>query len=237
MPESALVVSGLTRRYGDFEALRDFNLEVDAGECVALIGHNGSGKTTALRTIAGLMRPSSGSVTVDGHSMHEEPEAVHARAAVATVLDTPMLYDDLSVCQHLELVAIAHGAAGSDLDDRIAAALTLFGLERRSDMLPTQLSRGLRQRVQLACAFVRPHRLLLLDEPVVGLDPGSQRTLKERLRNAKLDGVAVLLTTHQLEFAHGVADRAVVLADGNSVATGEYDTVVANPMMREYGLT
>lgn len=237
MPGSALVVSELGRRYGDFEALRDFNLEVAAGECVALIGHNGSGKTTALRTIAGLMRPSTGSVMVDGHSMHDEPEALHARAAVATVLDTPTLYDDLSVRQHLELVAIAHGAAGADLADRITASLALFGLERRGDMLPTQLSRGLRQRVQLACAFIRPHRLLLLDEPVVGLDPGSQRTLKERLLHAKRDGTAVLLTTHQLEFARGLADRAVVLAEGDCVAAGDYDTVVADPLMREYGLT
>lgn len=236
MPHDALVVSGLGRRYGDFDALRDLDLRLAGGECVALVGRNGSGKTTAIRTIAGLMRPTSGTVAVDGLSIHNEPEAVQARASVATVLDTPTLYDDLSVRQHLEFVAIAHGLTGPDMSRRVASSLSLFDLDQRGDALPVKLSRGLRQRVQLACAFVRPHSLLLLDEPVVGLDPSSQRSLRDLLLCAKRDGVAVLLTTHQLDFARGLADRAVVLADGECVAAGFYDEVVSDPLMRAHGL-
>ncbi len=236
MTHAALVVDRLGYSYGEFDALRGFSVRVAAGECVALIGRNGSGKTTALRTIAGLMRPSAGTVSVGGLSMHDEPDAVQARAAVAAVLDTPMLYDDLTVRQHLEFVASAHGVAGPGLPERIASALSLFGLEHRGDARPGQLSRGLRQKAQLACAFVRPRRVLLLDEPVVGLDPQSQRTLHDWLLRCKREGAAVLLTTHQLEFAHGLADRAMVLADGDCVASGPYDELVADPLMRDYGL-
>ena len=142
------------------------------------------------------------------------------------VPDTPSLYPDLTVHEHLELVAVAHSAAGDDLDDRIERLLSRLGLEDKRDARPGELSRGMRQKVQLACALVRPHRLLVLDEPVVGLDPSSQHTLRELLLEAKAAGVAVMLTTHQLEFARGIADRAVVLSDGVVVAQGPYDEVI-----------
>jgi ABC-2 type transport system ATP-binding protein len=221
-----LAVHGLSRSYGGFEALRDFELVVHAGECVAIVGHNGSGKTTAVRTIAGLLEPTAGVVEVAGSAVHEEPAGIEARAAMAIVPDTPSLYPDLTVHEHLELVAVAHSAAGDDLDDRIERLLSRLGLEDKRDARPGELSRGMRQKVQLACALVRPHRLLVLDEPVVGLDPSSQHTLRELLLEAKAAGVAVMLTTHQLEFARGIADRAVVLSDGVVVAQGPYDEVI-----------
>ncbi len=222
----ALTVHGLSRRYGRFEALRDLELEVAPGECVAVVGHNGSGKTTAVRTIAGLLEPTAGLVAVAGSPVHEEPGGIDARAAMAVVPDTPSLYPDLTVREHLELVAVAHGVAGDDLDGRIDLLLGRLGLEDKRDARPGELSRGMRQKVQLACALVRPHRLLVLDEPVVGLDPSSQQTLRELLLEAKRAGVAVMLTTHQLEFARGIADRAVVLSEGVVVADGPYDEII-----------
>ena len=233
---SVLSVSGLGRRYGQLEALRHLDLEVRPGECVAVIGHNGSGKTTAVRLIAGLLDPSAGSVEVDGAPMHEEPAAVEARAALALVPDAPSLYDDLTVREHLQLVAVAHGVADPGLDGRIEQLLTRLGLAEKLDARPGTLSRGMRQKVQLACALVRPWRLLVLDEPVVGLDPASQRILRELLLDAKRSGRAVVLTTHQLEFARGIADRAIVLSDGAVVADGPYDEVVDGPVTHEYGL-
>jgi ABC-2 type transport system ATP-binding protein len=221
-----LSVRGLSRRYGGFEALRELELDIGPGECVAVVGHNGSGKTTAVRTIAGLLEPSAGIVEVAGSTVYEEPAGIDARAAMAVVPDTPSLYPDLTVREHLELVAVAHGVAGDDLDERIDLLLGRLGLEDKRAARPGELSRGMRQKVQLGCALIRPHRLLVLDEPVVGLDPASQQTLRELLLEAKRAGVAVMLTTHQLEFARGVADRAVVLADGAVVADGPYDEVV-----------
>ena len=234
--EPVLTVSSLGRRYGQLEALRDFDLAVRPGECVAVIGHNGSGKTTAVRLIAGLLDPSAGSVRVDGAPVHEEPGAIEARAALALVPDTPSLYEDLTVREHLELVAVAHGVADSDLDERIQGLLDRLGLAEKIDTPPGQLSRGMRQKVQLACALIRPWRLVILDEPVVGLDPGSQRTLRELQLEAKRSGKAVVLTTHQLEFARGLADRAVVQSVGKVVIDGPYDTVVDGTVVREYGL-
>lgn len=234
---AVLDVQGLGRQYGEFVALQDLELTVAAGECVAVIGHNGSGKTTALRLIAGLLEPSGGSVHIGASSIHDEPEAIDARAALAMVPDTPSLYEDLTVREHLQLVAIAHGVAGEDsIDQRITELLERLGLAGKSDSRPGALSRGMRQKLQLACALVRPHRLLMLDEPVVGLDPASQRMLQRLLLEAKRNGVAVVLTTHQLDFARGIADRAVVLADGVVVADGPYDEVVDGPVVREYGL-
>jgi ABC-2 type transport system ATP-binding protein len=234
---AVLDVRGVGRRYGEFVALQELELTVAAGECVAVIGHNGSGKTTAMRLIAGLLEPSGGSVHIDGVSIHAEAEAISARAALAMVPDTPSLYDDLTVREHLQLVAIAHGVAGEDLiEERITELLDRLGLGDKFDARPGALSRGMRQKLQLACALLRPHRLLMLDEPVVGLDPASQRMLQRLLLEAKRDGVAVVLTTHQLEFARGIADRALVLADGVVVADGPYDEVVDGPVVREYGL-
>ena len=137
-----LSVRGLSRRYGEFEALRELELDIGPGECVAVVGHNGSGKTTAVRTIAGLLEPSAGIVEVAGSTVHEEPAGIEARAAMAVVPDTPSLYPDLTVREHLELVAVAHGVAGDDLDERIDLLLRRLGLEDKRAARPGELSRG-----------------------------------------------------------------------------------------------
>lgn len=228
----ALAVGGLCRSYRGFEALREFDLRMGAGECVAVIGRNGSGKTTAVRVISGLLEPSAGVVQVVGASMHHEPESIAARAALSLVPDTPLLYADLTVAEHLELVALAHGAAGDDLDDRIRQILSRLALWDRRDSQPGTLSRGMRQKVQLACALTRPYRVLVLDEPIVGLDPASQATLGELLVEAKQQGVAVLFTTHQLDWARGIADRVIVLEEGAVVEAGPYDEVIDGERIR-----
>ncbi len=230
-----LALRGLRKSYGDVVALGGLDLEVGAGECVALIGHNGSGKTTTMRLAAGQLEPTSGSVTVGGVDVHRAADAHRARAALAFVPDTPLLYDDLTVGEHLELVGLAHGV-GDALDHRIDVLLEALDLAERRDFLPVQLSRGMRQKTQLACTFVRHFQVLLLDEPVVGLDPPSQANLRDLLVEARAEGIAIVLSTHQLGFSEGLADRAVVLHDGHVVDAGAYERVVAGDQAARLGL-
>src|SRR4051794_41086394 len=147
-------VAGLRREYGRLVALAGLNLVVGAGECVALVGANGSGKSTAVRAVAGLLEPSGGTVRVCGHDPHREPDAEDARAALALVPDTPLLYDDLPVRQHLQLVTLTHGVADGPIEEWLGR----LGLAARGDFLPRELSRGMRQKTMLACALVRPAR-------------------------------------------------------------------------------
>jgi len=215
----------VSRSYGQLVALRDFSLTVVPGQCVALIGANGSGKSTAVRTLAGLLEPSAGEVRVEGFDPHREPQAEQARARLALVPDNPLLYGDLTVREHVQLVTVAHGLAGAEADARIDALLERLDLAHRRDFRPAELSRGMRQKTQLACALIRPAALLLLDEPVVGLDPPSQALLHAILAERKAAGCAVVLTTHQLGFADGLADRVLLLAEGEVADVGSYREV------------
>ena len=212
-------------------ALDQLDLEVAHGECVALVGHNGSGKTTTLRLVAGLLEPTNGDVIVAGDNMRLD----RARAALAFVPDNPLLYGDLTVREHLELIGLAHGMGGG-LDDRVSGLLDRLDLTGRQEFLPGQLSRGMRQKTQLACALVRPFHVIVLDEPVVGLDPPSQQALHKLLHKAKQDGAAILLSTHQLPFAAGLADRAVVLHEGRVVEEGPFRAVMAGAEAARLGL-
>jgi ABC-2 type transport system ATP-binding protein len=226
-----LQLRGLRRTYGEVVALDQLDLEVAHGECVALVGHNGSGKTTTLRLVAGLLEPTNGDVIVAGDNLRLD----RARAALAFVPDNPLLYGDLTVREHLELIGLAHGMGGG-LDNRVTGLLDRLDLTGRQEFLPGQLSRGLRQKTQLACALVRPFHVIVLDEPVVGLDPPSQQTLHELLHKAKQDGAAILLSTHQLPFAAGLADRAVVLHEGRVVEEGPFRAVMAGAEAARLGL-
>jgi ABC-2 type transport system ATP-binding protein len=219
----------VSRSYGRLVALHDFSLTVAPGRCVALIGANGSGKSTAMRTLAGLLAPTQGEVRIEGLDPHREPEAEQARARVAMVPDNPLLYGDLTVREHVELVTVAHGCAGPDAQSEIDALLGRLGLGHRSGFRPA-VSRGMRQKAQLACALIRPSALLLLDEPVVGLDPPSQALLHAILAERKAAGCAVVLTTHQLGFAEGLADHGVLLAEGEVADDGPYREVASRAM-------
>lgn len=230
-----LRISGLRRDFGDLTAVDGFHLDLAAGECVSLIGHNGSGKTTALRVAAGQLVPTSGTVTVSGANVHDQRQGHVARARLAFVPDSPVLYDDLTVGEHLELVGLAHGVS-DELDGRITVLLERLGLTARRDFLPRQLSRGMRQKTQIACAFVRPFEVLLLDEPVVGLDPPSQAALRSLLIETKRGGAGVVFSTHQLRFAADLADRGMVLDGGRVVDDGPYDRVAHGAQASRLGL-
>ena len=203
----------LGKDYGDLVALHPLDLVLIAGQAVALVGHNGSGKSTFLKLVAGLLDPTSGTVTVDGHRAGS-PEA---RAAVSYVPDEPVLYDDLSVREHLRYVSALHGAdvPDADVDDLVSR----LGLAERADDLPARFSRGLRQKAGLAVGLVRPFSALLVDEPFVGLDASGRRALLELFDEAHDAGAALVVATHDPNFVERV-ERCVALRDGAVVHDG-----------------
>jgi ABC-2 type transport system ATP-binding protein len=212
-----LETMNLTRRYGPVTALDALDLKVRAGECVAMMGPNGSGKTTAAELISGLLEPSDGRAEILGFSIHHEPDAVTARRHLAYVPDTARLYDDLTVADHLQLVAAAHGVADKDLEDRSEELLERLDLTERAEFFPPQLSRGMRQKTALACALIRPFSVLVLDEPVVGLDSASVDVLRQVLLDCRKAHQAVLLMTHSESFAATVATRFLRIEEGQLI--------------------
>lgn len=223
MAAPLLQLTGVSRRYGQREALRTTDLTLHAGECVALLGHNGSGKSTLLRIAAGRDRPTTGTVVFDGMPMNENDPRVRARVAV--VGDTAACYPDLTVREHLQLVAVAHGV--EDAQDWIDHILAERLLTEHARSLPGALSSGQMQSLLLASALVRPRDLLLLDEPEQRLDPDARRRLADLIRQETEGGVGVLLVTHHGELARAVADRVVVLRDGQTIANGSPQDVLA----------
>lgn len=212
-----LTVDEVSRSYGERVVLHPVSLELSAGECVALLGPNGSGKSTLLRIAAGRDRPTSGTVTFDGRPLDEED--LHARARIAVVGDVAATYPDLTVREHLMLVAVSHGV-GDEAAAWVDWALEDRRLTEKADALPSSLSSGQHQAMLLASALVRPRDLLVLDEPEQRLDPDARTRLAERLSSERSDGVAVLLATHHRDLALAVADRVMVLDDGQVVAQG-----------------
>ncbi len=210
----ALEASGLTKAYADLPALHPLDLVVEAGQSVALIGHNGSGKSTFLRMVAGLLEPTGGDVLVAGWPVGTIP----ARATTSFLPDDPVLYDDLSVREHVEYVSRLHG--GDGFDEYAEHLADRFKLTDRLDDLPARFSRGLRQKTSLLLGIARPFSILLVDEPFVGLDVPGKATLLEVIDEVHADGAAVLVATHDPEFVERV-DRSVALRDGELVFDGQ----------------
>lgn len=188
-----LLADGISRAYGSFLALKETSLELHPGQLVTLLGSNGSGKTTLLLCLAGLLRPSKGRISVLGHDLYrDEPKA---RRGLAFVPDVPVFYDELTAWEHLRFIALAH-----DVEDgfaaRAEALLRSLELWEARDLFPQAYSRGMRLKLALALALIRPFRVLILDEPTSGLDPESTELLCDRLRHIADDGGAVLLSTH-----------------------------------------
>ncbi|MFN3218146.1 MAG: ABC transporter ATP-binding protein [Acidimicrobiales bacterium] len=202
-----LVCRDLVKDYGDMRALGPLSLTVEKGEAVALIGHNGSGKSTLLSLIAGLIEPTDGKVEIFGVAAGEAP----ARAVVSYLPDTPVLYQDVSLREHLEYLSRVHGSTPEE--QHTPALLDAFGLTARLDDLPSDFSRGLRQKAAITIGVCRPYGLLLVDEPFSGLDRTGRATFIDLLRQIRDDGGSVLVATHDPQ-AMEVFDRVVTLEQG-----------------------
>lgn len=213
LPTAAVEASALGKDYGDSVALAPLDLRIEQHQRVALIGHNGSGKTTFLRCAAGLLEPSDGTVTVDGHAAG----SLEARRSLSYLADNPTFYEDLSVWEHLEYVARMHGQR--EWQQRAADLLGELGLYERADDLPNSFSRGLKQKAAIAIAFIRPFDVLLVDEPFVGLDSTGKRALIDLFDHAAAEGATLVVATHELAFIEH-CDRLIALRDGHLVFDG-----------------
>ncbi len=209
----ALHVNNLSKTYGSLTALSPLDLDITEGESVALIGHNGSGKTTFLRMMAGLLESSDGTIDIYGAPAGSE----RARADLSYLPDNPILYDDLSLWEHAEYIAKLHGH--DDWAEDATYLIGMLGLTHRADDLPMTFSRGLRQKASLMLGLIRPFRLLIVDEPFVGLDAVGKTALIELLHTAHENGATLLVATHELEYLRQV-DRVIALRDGELVHDG-----------------
>jgi ABC-2 type transport system ATP-binding protein len=213
----ALEIVGLHKRF-DRPAVNGFDLAVRAGEFYALLGPNGAGKTTILRMVAGLLRPDAGAIRIFGVDALADPVA--AKQVVAWVSDEPMIYDKLTPFEYLEFVAGLWGVDAAAAEARARDLVGWLGLTAHAHERCEGFSKGMRQKVALAGALVHDPRLIVLDEPLTGLDAGSARQVKEVLRERVRAGGAVVMTTHILEVAERMADRIGVIATGRLIAQG-----------------
>jgi ABC-2 type transport system ATP-binding protein len=213
-----LEVQNLTKQYRKFVALSDLSFSVGSGEIVGLLGPNGAGKTTCLRCITGIVRPTAGSIRVGGFDMATQDQ--EAKRRLAFVPEQPNPYEMLTVWEHLRFVALAYNFK-EGFEERATALLTRFELTSKRDELVGTLSKGMRQKLTIACAFLHRAQVFLFDEPLIGLDPRGARELRHAIiEAAREEKAAVLVSTHMLDTAQTLCDRILILRQGIKIAEG-----------------
>jgi ABC-2 type transport system ATP-binding protein len=218
-------VTDLVKQYGSFTAVDGVSLEVKPGQIHGFLGPNGAGKTTTIRMIAGLLKPTSGRIVVNGHDLATEPEA--AKASLGFIPDRPFIYEKLTAGEFLRFHAGLYGMDGAGVDDRIGEMLDLFELARWRDELVESFSHGMKQRLVMSAAFLHRPKSVLVDEPMVGLDPRGARLIKDVFRRMAERGVAILMSTHTLEVAEEMCDIVSIILKGRIIASGTVDDLRA----------
>ncbi|MGH7475065.1 MAG: ABC transporter ATP-binding protein [Longimicrobiales bacterium] len=214
-------VEGLTKRYGRFTAVHPMDLHIRRGELFGFLGPNGAGKTTTIRMLVGVLRPTAGRVVIGGHELARNPEA--AKRQIGYIPDRPYLYEKLTGVEFLRFVSGLWGQDGQQAERRARELLEVFELESWGDSLIESYSHGMRQKLLISSALVHGPDLIVVDEPMVGLDPKAARLIKDLLRAFVRDGGTVFLSTHTLEIAEALCDRIAILADGRIRALGTMD--------------
>ncbi|PYQ09297.1 MAG: ABC transporter [Acidobacteria bacterium] len=216
-----ILVENLVKRYGAFTAVDGVSLEVAPGEIHGFLGPNGAGKTTTIRIIAGLLKPTSGRVVINGHDLATSAEA--AKASLGFIPDRPFIYEKLTAGEFLRFHAGLYGMDGDGIGHRVAEVLGLFELTRWEGELVESFSHGMKQRLVMCAAFLHRPRAVLVDEPMVGLDPRGARLIKQVFRHMSARGVAILMSTHTLEVAEEMCDSISIIQKGRIIARGTVD--------------
>jgi ABC-2 type transport system ATP-binding protein len=215
--------SNLTKCYGDFTAVSDLSFRVEPGEILGLVGPNGAGKTTTLRCLSGIIPVTLGAARVCGIDVAEDPVA--AKRQLAFIADEPRLFEHLSVAQHLKFVARLYGVP--DYAARAEPLLVELEMADKKSLLPSELSRGMKQKLAIACGLLHGPRAVIFDEPLTGLDPAGMRRMKNTMKRLAREGAAVILSSHLLSLVEEVCTHLLVLKSGRKVADGRVEDVRA----------
>jgi ABC-2 type transport system ATP-binding protein len=216
-------VDQYSKLYGDFRAVHELSFTVAPGDVLGLVGPNGAGKTSTLRALAGILQPSGGTIRIAGIDLALDP--VRAKHRLAFIPDEPQLFEYLTVLEHLRFVARLYGVR--DAEARIGPLLAELELDGKRDALPGELSRGMKQKLAIACGLLHDPAALMLDEPLTGLDPVGIRRMKETIAARARAGAAVILSSHLLHLVEELCTRLLVIRRGERVAYGTIDEIVA----------
>jgi ABC-2 type transport system ATP-binding protein len=218
-------LNGLTKKYGRFTAVDGINLTVPEGELFGFLGPNGAGKTTTLRMIAGILKPTAGTVEIAGDDIQARP--LHAKARLGFIPDRPYVYEKLTGAEFLRFVAALYGQSGAEVETRADELLELFELTPWKHELVESYSHGMRQKLIISSALVHRPAVIVVDEPMIGLDPRSAKLLKDLFRQFVERGGTVLMSTHTLEIAETMCDRIAIIQKGKIAAQGTMDELRA----------
>jgi ABC-2 type transport system ATP-binding protein len=220
-----IAIHDLVKTYGRFTAVNGVSLDVKPGEIHGFLGPNGAGKTTTLRMIAGLLKPTAGRIEVNGFDLAAHPE--DAKASLGFIPDRPYIYEKLTAGEFLRFHGGLFGMDGSGIGDRVREMLDLFELSQWEHELVESFSHGMKQRLVMSAAFLHRPRAVVVDEPMVGLDPRGARLIKDVFRKMSERGVAILMSTHTLEVAEEMCDRISIILKGRIIARGTVDELRA----------
>ncbi len=226
-----LKIEHLTKRYGDKLAVNDLSLEIKAGEIYGFIGHNGAGKTTTIKCSCGLLEFEEGEIFVDGISIKENP--IECKRRLSYLPDNPDLYDFMPGIKYLNFVADIYGMDPEERDRQIHKLADMFGITGDLAQPINRYSHGMKQKLALISAFMHKPKLVLLDEPFVGLDPVAAHRMKEEMKEACKEGASVFFSTHVLEVAEKLCDKIAIISGGRLIASGTTDEVRGNVSLEE----
>ncbi|HTG53974.1 MAG TPA: ABC transporter ATP-binding protein [Gemmatimonadaceae bacterium] len=219
-------IKGLTKKYGSFTAVDAIDLQVPAGQLFGFLGPNGAGKTTTLRMIAGILQPTAGQVKIGGIDIAKDPSG--AKAIMGFIPDRPFIYEKLTGGEFLRFVAGLYGQSGETVEHRMMELLTLFDLIEWRDELVESYSHGMRQKLIISSAFLHRPDVIVVDEPMVGLDPKAARILKDLFREYVSRGHTIMMSTHTMEVAESLCDRIAIIHGGRIRAAGTMDELYAS---------